>query len=167
MKNTNDPRYPVITEPRTKEEAVLETCYTVRYMLIQQRLFSRMANVFTFTSLFGGSAAFAGVITHSTTLTATSGVFVAISTMLDFVIKPKENAAQCRKARRLFQRLIMKESEYNFEEYDFEFGRIALMDTPNIDSLRRPAVNDTFEQCGQTDQVIPLTRWERFMKMIA
>jgi hypothetical protein len=166
MNDVSLPRFPERLDPMTFEEAINGTCYMVRYMQLQQRLFSRMANVFTFTSLFGGSAAFAGVITESTVLTATSGVIVAVSTMLDFVVNPKKHAAQCRKARRRFQRLYMKKAAYSFEEYEFETCKIALMDFPDIEGLRRPAFNDTCEQRGCTKGVIVLNKWERFLKLI-
>ncbi|CDG55210.1 MULTISPECIES: hypothetical protein [Halomonadaceae] len=166
MKDVSLPSIPERHDPMSFEEAIDGTCYMVRYMQLQQRLFSRMANVFTFTSLFGGSAAFAGVITEHTVLTATSGVIVAVSTMLDFVIDPKKHAAQCRKARRRFQRLYMKKAAYSFEEYECETCRIALIDFPDIEGLRRPAFNDTCVQLGRTKGVVVLNKWERFLKLI-
>lgn len=157
----------VRTDERTIYEATGDTSYAIRYVQLQERLFNRMANVLKFTSLFGGSAAFAGVATSSPVITGISGVVVAISTILDFVIKPEEKAFQCRGARHRYQRLLQKASEYSLVDYDRKTAKIARMDTPLIEGLRKPAYNDSSIERGRPDYTWQLNRWERFLKWLA
>lgn len=162
----------VRTDARTLYEATGDTAYAIRYMQLQERLFNRMGNVLKFTSLFGGSAAFAGAATNSPTLTAMSGVIVAISTILDFVIKPDEKSFQCRGARHRYQRLLQKASSHSIAEHDRlvdhdrKAAKIGRMDTPNIEGLRKPAYNDSSIERGRPDYTWQLSCWERFLKWL-
>ncbi|TVU89398.1 hypothetical protein [Vreelandella titanicae] len=60
----------------------------------------------------------------------------------------------------------MKKTTYSFEEYECETCRIALIDFPDIEGLRKPAINDTCVQLGRTNGVVVLNKWERFLKLI-
>lgn len=157
----------VRTDERTLYEAMGDTAYAIRYMQLQERLFNRMGNVLKFTNLFGGSAALAGVATSNATITAISGVIVAISTIQDFVIKPEEKAFQCRGARHRYQRLLQKASEHTLADHDRKAAKIARMDTPHIEGLRKPAYNDASLERGRPDYTWQLNRWERFLKWLA
>lgn len=157
----------VRTDERTLYEVAGDISYAVRYMQLQERLFNRMGNVLKFTSLFGGSAAFAGVATSSHVITSISGIVVAISTILDFVIKPEEKAFQCRRVRHRYQRLLQKASEYSLVDYDRKTAKIARMDTPLIEGLRKPAYNDACNERGRPDYTFQLNSWEFFLKCIA
>ncbi|MBW5802021.1 hypothetical protein [Halomonas elongata] len=157
----------VRTDERTLYEAKGDAMYSVRYMILQERLYARIAGTFKFASLFGGSAAFAGLITASPLVTGTSGLLITASTVLDFVISPERKALQCAEAKRKFQKLLRKADEMDLAAFDRRAGKISMINTPHIESLRLPAYNDSVRERGRADFVQPLTRQERFMKSIA
>ncbi|MCK0743585.1 hypothetical protein [Chromohalobacter nigrandesensis] len=154
-------------DDRTFYEAKGDAMYSVRYMILQERLYKRLAGLFKFTSLFGGSAAFAGLITASPLVTGTSGLLITASTVLDFVISPEQKALQCKEARQKFQKLLRKADELDIAAFDRRAEKIAMLDTPNIESLRIPAYNDSMCERGRTDFVQPLSFRQRVIRAIA
>ena len=99
-------------------KAKAETQYSIRYLLLQERLFHRVANAFKFINLLGGSAAFFSVLVNQTPIAAVSGLLVAITTTLDIVIKTDERARQCLDVRLRYQKLLNDRRRYTPEEYE-------------------------------------------------
>lgn len=157
----------VRTDERTLYEAKGDAMYSVRYMILQERLYKRAAGLFKFASLFGGSAAFAGLITSNTLITGISGLMITASTVLDFVISPERKALQCAHAKRKYQKLLQEADTLDLASFDSRAVKIAMMETPNIEGLRLPAFNDSVRERGRGDFIQQLDRWERFMKRIA
>ncbi|MGM0703865.1 MAG: hypothetical protein ACQEUG_15900 [Pseudomonadota bacterium] len=155
------------TDERTLYEAQGDTRYSIRYLHLQERLFNRLAGIFKFASLFGGSAAFAGVITTSPVITGTSGLVITASTILDYVVAPERRAMQCLQAKARYQKLLRRSDQYDLPGHDRKAAKIARMPTPHIEGLRKPAYNDASIERGRIDFVVPLSRWERFLHKIA
>ncbi|MBR9923680.1 MAG: hypothetical protein GYB28_01655 [Gammaproteobacteria bacterium] len=145
-------------------KAKAKTRYSIQYLLLQERLFHRLANTFKFINLMGGSAAFISVFVNQTPITAFSGLLIAITTTLDFVIKTDERAKQCLDVRLRYQKLLNDRRRYTPEEYAFESGKIGMMQAPSISGLQYPAYNDTVRQLGHSNRVHSLTKWQRFLK---
>ncbi|WP_027967300.1 hypothetical protein [Halomonas halocynthiae] len=155
------------TDERTLYEAQGDAKYSVRYMILQERFYKRLAGLFKFTSLFAGSAAFAGFIASTPLITGISGLLITASTVLDFVIYPERKARQCIDARREYQALLNEAESLDLTSFDSRALQIAMREAPNIESLRVPAYNDSVKERGRTDYIQPLTWRERFMKSIA
>ncbi|ELY22295.1 hypothetical protein [Vreelandella titanicae] len=154
-------------DERTLYEAKGDAAYAIRYLHLQERLFLRMSHVFKFVSLLGGSAAFVGAATASPALTGFSGILVAASTILDFVIKPEEASLKCRTVKHKYQKLLAKAETSDLPEFSRKLAKISLTSTPHIEGLRRPAYNDSCHERGRPDFVLPLSNWEKFVSMLA
>ncbi|GGC83897.1 hypothetical protein [Vreelandella lutescens] len=154
-------------DERTMYEAMGDADYAIRYMLLQERLFARLGIVFKFISLFGGSAAVGGVAINSPLLTSVSGILVALSSILDIVIKPEEKALQCRGVSKRYYKLIRKADRHTLEEHDRKAAKIALLPTPQIEGLRVPAYNESSIERGRPDYTQPLNSWQRLLHWLA
>ena len=154
-------------DERTMYEAIGDAHYAIRYMLLQERLFARLGIVFKFTSLFGGSAAVTGVAINSPVLSSMSGILVALSSILDIVIRPEEKALQCRVVSKRYHKLIRNAERHTLEEHDRKASKIALLQTPQIEGLRVPAYNESSIERGRPDYVQPLNGWQRLLHWLA
>ncbi|MGQ7247224.1 hypothetical protein ACUN9Y_07790 [Halomonas sp. V046] len=157
----------VRTDERSLYEAKGDVMYWIRYMALQQRFYQRMAGLFSFLSLFGGSAAFIGFLTSSPLVTGISGLVVSASTVLDFVVSPGKKSIQCFDSKKQFQKALRKSDAIGLDSLDGRVSKITMLDTPHIESLRRPAYNDSVIERGRGDFTLPLSRWEKLVKAIA
>lgn len=159
---------PIRNTQRTKYQAEGDTCYSIRYLHLQERLFNKLAYFFTIINLIcGGGTALVLSISDYTAIAVIFGVLVTISTVLDYVMKPDEKAQQCRDVRLCFQKLLNASARYSLEEYDVKAGEIGQMKAPTIEGLQFPAYIDSVTQRGHTYNGRGLDKWERFLKLIA
>ncbi|OVE46709.1 hypothetical protein [Chromobacterium violaceum] len=155
------------SDMRTHYEACIDVVVGQRIAIRHERLNRRLRMLFNFLNLFGGSGAFAGAVAGNTVLTATCGVALAAVSALDFVLSPGERSWAFTDAAGQYARLRGRMDRLTLEELDHDLRALQALPGEILESLRYVAFNDALQESGRTDEMFPLSRWQRFMRSIA
>ena len=157
----------VRADPRTQYEALLDVKYAALLNKMQCRFFARMRGTFTVIFLVAGSATFAGWVAKIPQLTGVCALIVAVLSALDVVLDLGKKSAQCDELARRFNDLGRESTGLGLEEIDRRISFLREYPSHEIEALRPIAFNRNLIENGRPDDVMPTTRWQRFVAAIA
>lgn len=155
--------------PRTLYEVRLDICYAVKLYSIHERLYARLDKGIKAIELIAGSGAFYAVTAGYTGATKICALVVTTFALLSLVYDFGGRAREMRGAARNFLQLLTEVERKGatvalLEKQVAQVGK----DAPTtIDGLAKPAYNQNLTRHGLYSAVTPLSRWERFLQMIA
>jgi hypothetical protein len=153
--------------PRSKYEAELDLSYAVALAAIHCRLFRNIERSVGWLNLFAGSGAVVTVINGFPHVAIGCGVLTAALSAYDLYFKPGKTAEAHERDKRAFIKLQSRSSSLTYIKLDEGMARIRADAAPALEVLERPVYNDNLRTHGRNEYLLPLSRWERFVRRLA
>lgn len=148
-------------------QAVMEVRYGVQYNAANERLYRRLKFVFDFASLFAGSTAVVSFVNKSPDLAAVAGVALAALAAVNQLVSPGEMATRFNEAYRRFVALDRQASTMTAEAIRDAVGAIRADAPWGVDAIGPYVYNRCLTSNGFEDGHMALTRWQRFISLLA
>lgn len=153
---------------KTKEDLQAEIRYAIRLCERTARLYRRVQAVATVIAILGASAAFATVTGYLPEwVTATGAVLFAIAGAALIAVRPIDKAAQNEADINRYRALLAKSVKMADADLVEALEETHQGDAPEIEPLRDVAYNDIAIELGRPDAVVPLTRVQRLLAVMA
>lgn len=155
-------------EKRSRSEQLFDANYGRICAGLEARLFARIAGIFSFIELVGGTSAMAGLLSQHRVLTIIGGLMLAIIPILNYVMSPAKQSAASLVTNRAFAQLIEDAETIDDDELETRLRaaqRAASLDP--VEGLRGVAYNATLDEAGHTTDHFALTLWQRFLRLVA
>lgn len=135
---------------------------------LHERLYARLDKGIKLAALFFGTFAFATVTAGMTTFTQVLAALIALGSLMSLLFDFAGRAREMRGALRTSQRLLAETHLPSATVAAIEAAiATAGGDAPTvIEGLRKPAFNQNLVTNGWHSKVVPLSKWERFLKLI-
>lgn len=153
-------------QARTKFEAELDVKYCIRLNTLLQRFYQRLASLFLFSELAGGSVAFSAFVAKHPDLAGQVGLFIAAVALGNIVLKPTEKAFQADELRRQYQRLAAKAPKLALDQLDEQLAELRQSLAPDIEGVRNVAYNDNLVESGLEAHCIPETPYNKLCRLL-
>lgn len=152
---------------RTKYEAQLDIKYARCFHSLNERFYCRLDFIFGLITLIGGSAIAASTLGQYEIIYGWLGGMVAISTLVEFLVKAPEKKCAHRDMRAKFADLDARSGSMSLEQIDAEL--LQLQDNSSgIKGLEAVAYNQNLKSNGREDaSVLKLNIWNNFLSLLA
>jgi hypothetical protein len=157
----------VASVPRNHAEAVLDLHYAIRYCGDNERFYRRAATALSFLLIFGGSSAFAGMLGGRPELVGWVGLALAAVATIEHLVSPIERATRFEMQARRYQGLNAVASSLTLGDLDARFEAIRADSPIGLRVLEPIAYNANLLSEGFPENVMPTTRWERIVALLA
>jgi len=155
------------TPERTLAQAVMDVRYGYHYGALNERAWQHIDTACAVVGAVGGSAAVAGVLAASPMLSLVAGVAMGTVSMLQLVLRPGARAVEFRDAKRAFAALDARAWQMPLADLDAELTTLQAHAPTGLAGLAMPAHNANVSAIGREDCRRALSRWERWMLLLA
>jgi len=154
--------------PRTRSEALLDVGFGATYNELNSRIYRRAHNWLSFAQAVLGSAAFAFIWAKDVTLSGYAGLAIAVLVGLDVSFDLSGRAAKFEAHARRYKELLRAAPRLGDAELDDMLRALqAEVQDGEIKTLELPAYNRNLLAQGRPDAVVPTSRWQRSIAVLA
>ena len=142
--------------------------YATRVLELQARFWRKLDATIKILTFLSVTAAFGAIVSSHHVLTLIFGFLLALLQAVEFVLSPSSRALEAKESGKLYKAVQASNARTNRE-----YLEQALLDAGNKDevtvfeSLRYIAYNDVANETGNPDASYVLTKWQRFVSLLA
>lgn len=153
----------------TRDDTLFSLRYAVRVLERHQRMWRRIDSMVRLMAILSGTSAFAALMSQHQGAALATGLLFALLQAVEFALRPAERAADSGAARRTYDSVLARQSEFSDAALADAYRRVVADDAVIVpESLRALAYNDVVnEQGSDPAHLFPLNRWQRFVALWA
>ena len=145
-----------------------EARYAERLCQRTARLYRRVQTCGTFLSIVGGSGTLAALFRDVPPwLPASGALLLAVAGAALIAVRPGDKAAANESDMKRYSALLASSQGMTEEEFRRALEVARQADAPEVEGLRNPSFNDVVQEIGATHAVVPLSKAERLISVLA